>query len=104
MLLSCVAYYPLDIGLKGSYATNLTCAMTLLSSYGLLACMFGPKIYVILRHPEQNTQEAVRSQVSEYSFSSNHKGKISVAPAHSDTNVSQEYLHQEFVSVGSVTS
>ena len=104
LLLSCVAYYPLDIGLKGSYATNLTCAMTLLSSYGLLACMFGPKIYVILRHPEQNTQEAVRSQVSEYSFSSNHKGKISVAPAYSDTNVSQEYLHQEFVSVGSVTS
>jgi len=31
-------------GLKGFNATNLTCAMTLVSSYRLLACMFGPNI------------------------------------------------------------
>ena len=52
LLLSSVGYLPINIGLKGSYATILTCAMTLLSSYGLLISMFGPKIYVILRQPE----------------------------------------------------
>jgi len=104
LLLSCVAYYPLDIGLTGSSATNLICAITLLSSYGLLACMFGPKIYVILRQPEQNTREAVSSQVSEYSFSSSQKGKINVAPIRSDATISQDCLRKDFVSVSSVTS
>ena len=75
LLLSSVAYYPLDIGLKGSYATNLTCPMILLRSHGLLACMFGPNIYVILRHPEKNTHEAVSSQVADYSFNNSPKDK-----------------------------
>lgn len=104
LLLSCVAYYPLDIGLTGTYATNLKCVGTLLSSYALLACMFGPKIYIILRQPEKNTHEAVSWQVSEYSFSSNYKGKINVAPINSDTNISQGYFHQEFPSVSSVAN
>lgn len=101
LLLSSVAYYPLDIGLKGSYATNLTCAMTLLSSYGLLACMFGPKIYVIMRQPEKNTQEAVSSQVSDYSFSSSPKGKKGISPVKTSN---QEQMHLEFASVSSLTN
>lgn len=106
LLLSSVAYYPLDIGLTGSYATNLTCAMTLLSSYGLLTCMFGPKMYVILRHPEQNTHEAVSSQVSEYSFNSTPKRKIGISPVHVQSNMrnNQEHLHEEFASVSSLTN
>lgn len=80
LLLSAVAYYPLDIGLSGSQATNLTAAGTLLSSYGLLGCMFAPKIYVIFQKPEQNTVVAASSQVSEFSFSSNNKkNRISIA-------------------------
>ena len=102
LLLSCVGYFPVHIGLKGSTSTNLTCAITLLSSYGLLACMFGPKIYVILRQPEQNTPEAVCSQVSEYSFSSRIKGRIAVAPVNSDATISEEPLQQEFTSVNIV--
>lgn len=101
LLLSSVAYYPLDIGLKGSYATNLTCAMTLLSSYGLLACMFGPKIYVILRQPEKNTHEAVSCQVLDYSFSSSFKGKIGISPVQTSN---QEHMHLEFASVSSLTN
>ena len=89
LLLSCAVYYPVDIGLTGSYATSLTCAGTLLCSYGLLACMFGPKIYVILRQPEQNTQQAMSSQLSEYSFSSSHKDQIAIEPVHSNTNGSK---------------
>ena len=101
LLLSSVAYYPLDIGLKGSYATNLTCAMTLLSSYGLLACMFGPKIYVIMRQPEKNTHEAVSSQVSDYSFNTSPKGKNGISPK---TTSNQEQMQVEFASVSSSTN
>lgn len=101
LLLSSVAYYPLDIGLKGSYAINLTCAMTLLNSYGLLACMFGPKIYVIMRQPEKNTHEAVSSQVSDYSFNSSPKGKNGISPEKASN---QEQMHQEFASVSSLTN
>ena len=103
LLLSSVGYLPINIGLKGSYATNLTCAMTLLSSYGLLICMFIPKIYVILLKPEQNTHEAVSSQVSNFSFSSSPKGKIAVSPLQSDVRGNQEQLHLEFASVSSLT-
>ena len=98
LLLSSVAYFPIDIGLKGSYATNLTCALTLVSSYGLLTCMFGPKIYVILFIPEKNTQEAVGSQVSDYSFSTFGKGKIAVAPRQSNNTSNQRNLQLEFAS------
>ncbi|XP_068687159.1 metabotropic glutamate receptor 3-like [Montipora capricornis] len=76
LVFSAVAYYPIDLGLTGSHATKLTCAGTLLSSYGLLLCMFGPKIYVILCQPEQNTREAVCSQVSEHCFSKSHTGRM----------------------------
>ena len=95
LLLSSVGYLPINIGLKGSYATNLTCALTLVSSYGLLTCMFGPKIYVILRQPEQNTQEAVSSQVSQYSFRIFRKGKTAVAPMQSDSAINQKCSHLE---------
>lgn len=101
LLLSSVAYYPLDIGLKGSYATNLTCAMTLLSSYGLLACLFGPKIYVIIRQPEKNTHEAVSSQVSDYSFNASPKGKKGISP---EKTSNQEQMHLECASVSSLTN
>ena len=97
LLLSSVGYLPINIGLKGSYATLLTCAMTLLSSYGLLTCMFGPKIYMILLKPEQNTQEAVSSQVSEYSFRSFGKSKIAVQSGRSDATTNQNNLHLEVV-------
>jgi len=101
LLLSSVAYYPLDIGLKGSYATNLTCAMILLSSYGLLACMFGPKMYVIMRHPEKNTHEAVRSQVADYSFNNSPKGKKGISPAQKASN--QDQMQMDFAPVTSVS-
>ena len=80
LLLSSIGYYPVDIGLTGSLETSLTCASTLLSSYGLLVCMFGPKIYLVLCKPEQNTHEAFCSQVAEFSFSSGIRGRVAVAP------------------------
>ncbi|KAJ7388598.1 hypothetical protein OS493_036826 [Desmophyllum pertusum] len=69
LLLSTIAYFPVDFaGLENQSVTIVTCATTLVSSYGLLGCMFAPKVYVILLHPEQNTTAAVRNQVSDYTF------------------------------------
>lgn len=69
LLLSSIAYFPVDFaGLENRSITIVTCATTLVSSYGLLGCMFAPKLYVILFHPEQNTTAAVRNQVSNYTF------------------------------------
>lgn len=69
LLLSSIAYFPVDFaGLENPSVTIVTCATTLVSSYGLLGCMFAPKLYVILFHPEQNTTAAVRNQVSNYTF------------------------------------
>ena len=80
LLLSSMGYYLVDIGLTGSMETSLACASTLLSSYGLLVCMFGPKIYFVLCKPEQNTHEALCSQVAEFSFSSGIRSRVAVAP------------------------
>lgn len=69
LLLSSIAYFPVDFaGLENRSVAIVTCVTTLVSSYGLLGCMFAPKLYVILFHPEQNTTAAVRDQVSNYTF------------------------------------
>ena len=104
LLLSSVAYLPIDIGLTGVYATNLTCALILVASYGLLTCMFGPKIYAILITPEQNTHHAVSSQVSHYSFGLFRKGNTGIAPVKSDATYNQQNMQREFSSTTQVTT
>ena len=98
LLLSSIAYFPIDIGLRGSHATNLTCAMILVSSYGLLICMFAPKIFVILLKPEQNTHQAVGSQVTDYSFRPSLGGKTAVTPMKPNALNRQKMLQLEFAS------
>lgn len=62
-LLSWVTYYPIDYALEGWYVAVLSGATILLSSYGLLGCIFMPKLYIIIRHPEKNTAEFVRAEL-----------------------------------------
>ncbi|EDO47166.1 predicted protein, partial [Nematostella vectensis] len=54
MLLSWIAYYPVDSALEGYYITIVACATALVIAYGLLLCLFAPKLFVILRRPQQN--------------------------------------------------
>ena len=69
VLLSSIAYYPVEFGLEGWYVGVIGGVTTLVSSFALLACMFGPKIYVICFNPEQNTREAISSEIAKYSLS-----------------------------------
>lgn len=63
LLLSWITFYPVQSSLEGWYVGLFSCATALISSYGLLVCMFAPKVYVILRYPEQNTHQFMRSEL-----------------------------------------
>jgi len=69
LLVSWIVYYPVDSTLEGAYNTFVACATALLIAYGLLGCLFVPKVYVMLAHPEKNTVEFVRAEVIQFSFS-----------------------------------
>ena len=68
LLLSSIAYYPVAFTYDRWYVILVSCLTTLVASFGLLGCMFGPKVYILLFHPEQNTLKNLRSLVSSFSF------------------------------------
>ena len=78
LLLSWLAYLPIHSTLENWYVVIISSATLLLSAYGLLGCMFVPKLYVILLHPERNTREMVKSSISNYTFSN---GMVVSAPS-----------------------
>ena len=69
LLLSSLAYYPVLFAFESWYVTIVSCTTTLVASFGMLGCMFGPRIYILFFHSQQNTIESVRSQVMNFSFS-----------------------------------
>ena len=68
LLLSSIAYYPVAFTYDSWYVILVSCLTTLVASFGLLGCMFGPKVYILLFRPEQNTLKNLRSLVSSFSF------------------------------------
>jgi metabotropic glutamate receptor 6/7/8 len=68
LILSWVVYYPVHFVLDGWYVAIVSNASTLLSSYGLLICIFFPKLYIIFLHPEQNTLEYARAQITKHNM------------------------------------
>ena len=69
LLLSSLAYYPVAFAFESWYVTIVSCTTTLVTSFGMLGCMFGPRIYILFFQSQQNTIESVRSQVMNFSFS-----------------------------------
>ena len=69
LLLSSLAYYPVAFAFESWYVTNVSCTTTLVTSFGLLGCMFGPRIYILFFQSQQNTIQSIRSQVTDFSFS-----------------------------------
>ena len=69
LLLSSLTYYPVLFAFESWYVTIVSCTTTLVTSFGMLGCMFGPRIYILFFQSQQNTIENVRSQVMNFSFS-----------------------------------
>ncbi|EDO45773.1 predicted protein [Nematostella vectensis] len=74
LLLSWITYYPVDSALEGFYITIVACATGLMIAFGVLGCMFFPKIFIMLVYPERNTLGSVKAEVTEFSL------RISSAP------------------------
>lgn len=67
ILLSWIAYFPVGYALQGWYVAVVSCATSLVSGYGILGCIFFPKLYVIFMHPSKNTKDSVRAELHVFS-------------------------------------
>lgn len=52
----------------GSFKEMLDCLVHLCRTYSFLVCIFGPKLFIILRHPKKNTREFVKAAVARHTM------------------------------------
>ena len=83
ILLSALCYYTVEFSVQeGWYVSVIACTTTLVDSFGLLGCMFAPKVFNILFHPERNSKELIRSQIRAYAWQNT---QLSNLNAHTST-------------------
>ena len=63
-----VTFNPLSSALQGTYSAHVASYITLLSTFGLLGCMFVPKVYIMLFQPEKNTTQNVKAEVARHTI------------------------------------
>lgn len=68
LVLSWVTFYPVYLNIEGLYSVVVSCTTTFIASTGLLVCIFVPKIYIILCHPEKNTVNFMKAQITNHTF------------------------------------
>lgn len=76
LLISWVSFYPVDSSLEGFYTTIVACTTALVTAYGLLLCVFAPKLFVILFHPEQNTNEFMKAEIGQFTSNISMSSKV----------------------------
>ena len=68
IVISWVTFYPVYLNLRGKYSVVISGAASIIAATGLLVCIFVPKLYIILLHPEKNTVAYMKSQISNHTF------------------------------------
>ena len=65
---SWVTFYPVYLNIRGKYTVVVSCSASIIAATGLLVCIYVPKIYIILLHPEKNTVAYMKSQITSHTF------------------------------------
>ena len=101
ILLSALCYYTVEFSVqKGWYVSVIASTTTLVDSFGLLGCMFAPKVFNILFHAERNSKELIRSQITAYVWQNTQLSNVNAqtnTPAASMSSESQQAVveHKE---------
>ena len=77
-----MSFYPVDTSLEGFYTTIVACATALVTAYGILLCVFAPKLFVILLRPEQNTNEFMKAEIRQFTNSATFSATIQQVDVH----------------------
>ena len=89
ILLSALCYYSVEFSVQeGWYVSVIACTTTLVDSFGLLSCMFAPKVFNILFRPERNSKELIRSQITAYVWRNTQLSKVNTGNSKPETNQS----------------
>ena len=89
ILLSALCYYSVEFSVQeGWYVSVIACATTLVDSFGLLSCMFAPKAFSILFHPERNSKELIRSQIKAYVWQNTQLPNVNTGNSRPETSQS----------------
>ena len=68
LVISWVTFYPVYLNIRGKYTVIVSGTSSIISATGMLVCIFVPKIYIIIFHPEKNTVAYMKSQISNHTF------------------------------------
>lgn len=73
-VISWVTFYPVYMNIRGKYTVVVSSTSSTIAATGLLVCIFVPKVYVIIFHPEKNTVAYMKSQISNHTFRRSNDG------------------------------
>lgn len=89
IVISWVTFYPVYLNIRGKYSVVIAGAASIIAASGLLVCIFAPKIYIILLHPEKNTVAYMKSQITNHTF---HRSAMDAESRHRSYNSPESNL------------